>query len=270
IEATGVALNGVNNTQVLAAIQNLIEARVGDYSLATGGANWKVVALNPAINAYTDNFSGVFRNNNTVNTGAVTVNFGGGAVSLRNDTGGLLVAGDLPVNAIVGYQYIHADGKAYVTSTVSSQALSQVAADTRYAAINDGKQPGEIFMHAGIAAPAGSLVIPTVPTNVSRTTYADLFAAIGVTHGIGNGTTTFGLPYLPEGHTLVQANGNVGASTVGKVIAHTHDETGLVVGAIGFNAYGNNSPASTVQQTGSTGGAANLAAGLKILLCIQY
>ena len=29
---------------------------------------------------------------------------------------------------------------------------------------------------------------------ISRTTYADLFAAIGVTHGAGNGTTTFNLP----------------------------------------------------------------------------
>ena len=33
-------------------------------------------------------------------------------------------------------------------------------------------------------------------SDVSRTTYADLFAKIGTTYGAGNGTTTFGIPDL--------------------------------------------------------------------------
>jgi len=158
IEATGVALNGANNVQVLNAIQNLIEARVGDFSLATGGANVKTVALNPAITSYTENFSGVFKNN-ALNTGAVTVNFGGGAVSLRADTGDLLVAGDLPANAIVGYQYINGD-KAYVTSTVSSQALSLAAAEARYS----------IQQGAPVATTSGTNVplAITIPPGVKR------------------------------------------------------------------------------------------------------
>ncbi|ALJ19574.1 phage tail protein [Microbacterium sp. No. 7] len=55
------------------------------------------------------------------------------------------------------------------------------------------------------AAPPGAVVAfasNTIPNNwllcngqsVSRTTYSNLFAAIGTTYGAGNGSTTFGLP----------------------------------------------------------------------------
>lgn len=51
---------------------------------------------------------------------------------------------------------------------------------------------GSITEYAGASAPAGWLF--AFGQDVSRTTYADLFTAIGVTYGIGNGTTTFTLP----------------------------------------------------------------------------
>jgi len=38
---------------------------------------------------------------------------------------------------------------------------------------------------------------------ISRTTYADLFALIGTEHGIGDGSTTFNVPQASEGATLV-------------------------------------------------------------------
>lgn len=58
------------------------------------------------------------------------------------------------------------------------------------------------------AIPSAGTVVPwaksSTPTgwlecdgsNVSRTTYADLFSAIGTTYGVGDGSTTFGLPDL--------------------------------------------------------------------------
>lgn len=45
---------------------------------------------------------------------------------------------------------------------------------------------------------------------VSRTNYADLFAAIGTTYGVGNNSTTFNLPDL-RGRFLEGANGNCGS-----------------------------------------------------------
>jgi phage-related tail fiber protein len=52
--------------------------------------------------------------------------------------------------------------------------------------------PGRIDAFAGITPPAGWLVANGAV--VSRTTYARLFAQIGATYGVGDGSTTFNLP----------------------------------------------------------------------------
>ena len=49
---------------------------------------------------------------------------------------------------------------------------------------------------------------------VSRTTYADLFSAIGTTYGAGDGSTTFGLPDRSR-HVLI-GSGGTGTTTIGK------------------------------------------------------
>lgn len=129
---------------------------------------------------------------------------------------------------------------------------------------------GMIFPYAGTSAPAGYLLVPTTPTLVSRTTYATLFAAIGTTWGVGDGSTTFGLPYIPANHVPVQANGNVGTATVGEVISHSHEQrysdgvagnlpgTKNILGALPSGSF-----------TGTTGGSANLAAGVRTLFIIK-
>jgi phage-related tail fiber protein len=55
-------------------------------------------------------------------------------------------------------------------------------------------QPGDVGYFAMSTAPTGWLKANGAA--VSRTTYAALFAAIGVTFGVGNGSTTFNLPDL--------------------------------------------------------------------------
>ena len=126
---------------------------------------------------------------------------------------------------------------------------------------------GTIIDFAGTTAPTGFLACPLVETNISRTTYADLFAAIGTTWGVGDGTTTFGMPWFPADYAGVQANANVGTATVGQVIAHTHTiATDGAGSAIGSQA--NILPADT-HNTGSTGGPANLAAGHRVLKCVK-
>ncbi|HZY09364.1 MAG TPA: phage tail protein, partial [Ilumatobacteraceae bacterium] len=61
---------------------------------------------------------------------------------------------------------------------------------------------GTMVAFGGTAAPSGWLFCDG--SNVSRTTYADLFAAIGVTWGPGDGSTTFKLPDL-RGRSLLGA-----------------------------------------------------------------
>lgn len=145
-----------------------------------------------------------------------------------------------------------------------TRIVAMISAATPPAAY--GYKPGNIFIHTGATAPTGAMVVPVAATNVSRTTYAALFAAIGTTWGAGDGVTTFGLPWFPEGYALLQANANVGTQTVGQVIAHSHAQ-GLVLSAGGIPGTGG---AYAISNTGTTGGAANLAAGVKVLLCVQY
>src|SRR2546421_10755651 len=60
--------------------------------------------------------------------------------------------------------------------------------------------PGTITAFGGDTPPPGWL--PADGSEVSRTQYAALFAAIGTTYGAGNGSTTFNLPDL-RGRVLV-------------------------------------------------------------------
>ena len=53
---------------------------------------------------------------------------------------------------------------------------------------------GAVFPYGGTSAPSGYLLC--YGQAVSRTTYADLFTAIGTTYGTGDGSTTFNLPDL--------------------------------------------------------------------------
>lgn len=120
------------------------------------------------------------------------------------------------------------------------------------------------------STPAGFLVCPVSATNISRTTYSALFAKIGTIFGAGDGATTFGMPWFPADYASVQANGNEGTQTVGANLAHTH--TDGLVGLAGNN--GGTGPGTaeipTAGSTGSSGGSANLPAGVRAKKIIRY
>lgn len=83
---------------------------------------------------------------------------------------------------------------------------------------------GTVSMFAGATAPVGYLICDGAA--VSRTTYAALFAIIGTTYGVGNGTSTFNLPNLkgrvPVGRDTAQTEFNDMGETGG---AKTHTLT---------------------------------------------
>lgn len=83
--------------------------------------------------------------------------------------------------------------------------------------------PGQVILFAGARAPAGTLLCNGAA--VSRTTYSALFAAIGTLYGAGDGKTTFNLPSLFEGATVVQTlqAADVGKATAGAILRHKHD-----------------------------------------------
>jgi len=138
------------------------------------------------------------------------------------------------------------------------------------AASGGGNPAGTIIQFAGTTAPTGYLLCPTSLTNISRTTYSTLFAAIGTTWGVGNGTTTFGLPWFAANYAAIQASANVGTASTGEVIAHTHTVGASITSGEGTSPMVGTTYFGTDYSTGSTGGSANLAAGARVLFCIKY
>jgi microcystin-dependent protein len=84
--------------------------------------------------------------------------------------------------------------------------------------VEPGVPAGAMMMWPTNTAPAGYLICNG--SAVSRTTYSDLFNAIGTTYGAGDGSTTFGLPNMvnrvPYGRNA-EAIGSTGGATT-----HTH------------------------------------------------
>lgn len=60
----------------------------------------------------------------------------------------------------------------------------------------DGALVGSVTWYAGAGTPENYLLCDG--SAVSRTNYADLFAVIGTTYGVGDGSTTFNLPLLTD------------------------------------------------------------------------
>jgi len=92
--------------------------------------------------------------------------------------------------------------------------------------------PGTIIAFGGGSTPTGYLECNGA--NVSRSTYAALFSAVGTTWGAGDGSTTFTLPDLRR-RTLV-GKGGTGTGVLGNAVGnvggsennmHTHAATGL-------------------------------------------
>ena len=129
-------------------------------------------------------------------------------------------------------------------------------------------QIGEIFDFAGPTPPPGSLQLPAIPTNISRTTYAALFAVIGTQWGAGDGSTTFGCPYVPIDYATVHNPSGLGTVTVGQVISHLHNLP--IYDALAYAAGGNAAmgPGNSTN-TSSTGGSSNFAAGSRMMKCLQ-
>lgn len=143
-------------------------------------------------------------------------------------------------------------------------------------ALTSAVSAGAVSYFARATAPAGWLAANGAA--VSRTTYADLFAAIGTTFGAGNGSTTFNLPDL-RGEFVrglddgrgVDAGRSLGSAQASQNLAHTHeymevmgvDNTqagaGIQGGWFGYGA-----------TTSSSGGAEARPRNIALLACIKF
>jgi len=90
---------------------------------------------------------------------------------------------------------------------------------------------GAIFPYSGTSAPSGWLLCDG--SAVSRTTYSTLFSLLGITHGQGDGSTTFNVPDL-EGRFLRGVDNGAGRDpdAASRTAMNTGGNTGDNVGSI--------------------------------------
>ncbi len=132
-----------------------------------------------------------------------------------------------------------------------------------------GVPSGTVVQFAGASTPSGWLLCDG--SAISRTGYADLFAALGVTYGAGDGTSTFNLPDLrgrvavglstePEFVALGLAGGEKSHRlSVAEMPSHVHDVWWRGVGswASGPNALSYDNQGLTTQTQATGGGQAH-------------
>jgi microcystin-dependent protein len=139
---------------------------------------------------------------------------------------------NLVLSVVIGGLAIH--GVIAACGSIKSKAVDAQASDV--AAPGDTSvPPGTIVAFAGMTAPAGWTLCDG--SLVSRTTYAGLFAAIGINFGGGDGISTFNLPDL-RGRFLRGMDGGAGRDpdAANRTASNTGGPTGDAVGSLQSDA----------------------------------
>lgn len=165
-------------------------------------------------------------------------------------TAGFTVDGNSNGTLGTGSVYTTTESRIITAASLSATLLAATTADARPA--------GEITMWGTTAPPTGWLICNG--QEVSRTTYARLFAVIGTAFGLGDSTTTFAVPdlrgRLPVGagtnHAL-RSNENSTDETT-RSIRHRHNITG-----IGNHRHALGITTTTASNTATTGSANRVA-----------
>lgn len=161
------------------------EMRDRNMSLAASGSSGAfTITTNQTVTAYYDNLVLGFTANHTI-TGAATLNVNGlGAKSITAQDGSALGSNDI----VSGQKVL----VVYKTSTGSFQIVGGRVAGSSADVLARIVKAGSVMAWPAGTPPTGWLECSGAA--VSRTTYSELFAAIGTTYGAGDGSTTFNLP----------------------------------------------------------------------------
>ena len=99
--------------------------------------------------------------------------------------------------------------------------------------LSNANPTGGIMMWGTGTAPTGWLLCAGAA--VSRSTYSALFAIIGTTFGVGDGSTTFNLPNYTNRTPYGTTVGATGGSADAVVVSHTHTATSVVTDPTHFH-----------------------------------
>jgi len=126
------------------------------------------------------------------------------------------------ITKINNLTYPTSDGTSGQFMTTNGSGVLSFSAVTTFAA-------GMLVPFAGSSAPTGWLLC--YGQAISRSTYADLFTALGTTYGAGNGSSTFNLPDL-RGRTIAGQD-DMGGSSANRLTNQTGGLNGDTLGATG-------------------------------------
>jgi microcystin-dependent protein len=199
----------------------------GSQSIQIIGSSGLGVTIPNGIAAYVYCDGTNFYNAISGSVGNYTVN-GNLSVTGTTSLSGVLTYGGVALsNSVTGTGSMALSASPAFTGTPTAPTAAAGTSTTQIATtafvLSNGAPTGGLIMWGTGTAPSGWLLCAGAA--VSRTTYAALFAVIGTTFGVGDGSTTFNLPNytnrMPYGTTLAATGGSADAITV----AHTHTAT---------------------------------------------
>ena len=290
--------NAANNAWI--TIGTLADANLGLLSLGGGTMTGAMLADDagtaalPAIAFDGDPDTGIFRKGaNQLGLSA------GGTERACIDSNGVTIQaqGDLRLSDSDNSNWVALQAPATVSSNVT-WTLPATDGATGQAITTDGSgtlawsaavaPPGSIIWHSASTAPTG--YVKANGANLSRSTYAALFAVIGTVYGVGDGSTTFTVPDLrgefPRGWDDgrgIDSGRAIGTAQAQAFLSHTHSfhpAYFLGSGAAGFDGnaitgnsvqggYGNFA-AIPSQTTGAAGGTETRPRNIALLACIKF
>lgn len=201
--------------------------------------------------------------------------------NLNLGTAALLDVGTAALNAV----QLDADGK---LPAVSGELLTGITA-AQISGLSSGMPTGAVVAVASSSVPSGFLECNGAA--VSRTSYASLYAAIGVVHGYGDNSTTFNLPdyrgrFLrgwdhaiardpDRASRTAMATGGATGDTVGSVQtdafkSHTHTIAASAPTTAAGSTSSLGSPNNASQTSNSTGGNETRPINANVMYCIKY
>ena len=181
--------------------------------------------------------------------------------------------------------YLKKDGSVAMTGDfdLGSQKIVNVADATasghavNKAQLDEYVPAGKVAYFAMSTAPAGYLKCNGA--EISRETYANLFAAIGTTFGAGDESTTFNLPDLRgefirgfDDERGIDSGREFGSAQSDELKSHKHPimrRSDLTAGG-GNNAYNSTTGSATDEGITATGGAETRPRNIALLACIKY
>lgn len=167
-----------------------------------------------------------------------------------------------------------ADAAETQAGTDDTKAITPAALNTSLAALGLASPVASIVIWPLDIPPAGYLECDG--SDVSRVTYADLYAVVGDTYGVGDGASTFGLPDLRGVFVRGYDNGRgqdsgrvIGSYQSDDIASHTHSGTSGPSGTTSTGGGDRDSDSGTYT-TAATGGSETRPKNVAMLYCIKF